>query len=290
MVPLTFFKNTLRRLGIGKITRWIDVMAEKLEISKAYFMLSVTRKPVLKVKDNSTGMAKLAVYYRISDNSNPTKVKLPSATKEHCLENCIKGFLEQSRAFNIDANAVGEGTWEFVKMLSQKYKKINIERTDYSNSAESLVHVFKRALKELPIGSPVYFAEDDYLYLPNSYKILMEGLTKADYVTLYDHPDMYIANPGVHPEISGGGENTKVFLTASSHWKCTNSTTHTFATTTDILLGDKKVFYKFISLSSFLLSDYEAFVYLSKKDHRLPHTGAFNTLRNQVFSAIHRLE
>jgi hypothetical protein len=78
----------------------------------------------------------------------------------------------------------------------------------------------------------VYFLENDYLHKENASTILREGFEiGADFVTLYDHPDKYI------PALSGGnlyieedgGEVTKIYLSKSSHWKITNSTTMTFA-------------------------------------------------------------
>jgi len=211
-------------------------------------------------------MKALTVYYRISDASS-RKERLPKCTKQYCLQNSLKEFYEFSQAFNIIADSVQENTRDFLVELSKEYKKISVERFNWSSGSKSFLYTLERAISELEIGSPVYFLEDDYLHRTNSYKILMEGLTIADYVTLYDHPDKYInaTEPYGNPEISGGGENTKVLLTASSHWKLTNSTTDCFATNTDILSKDKKIWHK---INSDYLFDYKTFVYLRKETGR----------------------
>ena len=213
---------------------------------------------------------KLTIYYRISDSPSPTKIKLNHATKEHCLENCIKEFLEPARAFNIIADNVNDATWDLINGLSRKHDKIHMERLSGFGGKKSLFHAIERSLTELETGSQVYFLEDDYLHRPDACKILMEGLTIADYVTLYDHPDKYVnaTEPEGNVEVRGGGEDTKVILTPSSHWKFTNSTTMTFAVTTGTLLKDKKIWHDFLLKREVPMYDYEVFACLRKKSGR----------------------
>ena len=77
----------------------------------------------------------------------------------------------------------------------------------------------------------VYFVENDYLHKDEAPKILEEGFSLgANFVSLYDHPDKYLdPSKGGNPHCEGGGEETRVYLTDSCHWKITNSTTMTFA-------------------------------------------------------------
>ena len=95
----------------------------------------------------------------------------------------------------------------------------------------------------------VYFLENDYLHKPNSQKIIREGLkTGAAFVSLYDHPDKYLSpENGGNPYCAGGAEDTRVYLTESTHWKITNSTTMTFAAKVSTLRENEKILRKHTS-------------------------------------------
>jgi outer membrane scaffolding protein for murein synthesis (MipA/OmpV family) len=63
----------------------------------------------------------------------------------------------------------------------------------------------------------------------------------ASFVSLYDHPDKYLPpSQGGNPYCEGGAEDTRVYLTKSTHWKITNSTTMTFAATVSTLKKNRR--------------------------------------------------
>ena len=180
------------------------------------------------------------VYYRLSDHGYQ-KVKPDYIDNEKCLNNFLRNFMElkntdlvYSDDITIIADNVGDETFDWLSS-----KKINVERTQLGSGAQSFNYVLDKAVK-LDDDTIVYFIEDDYLHLPNSRKILIEGISLgADYVSLYDHPDKYInANQGGNPFIEDGGEETKVYRSESCHWKLTNSTTMTFASRVKTLKED----------------------------------------------------
>lgn len=185
----------------------------------------------------------MKLYYRISDNSYK-KPKLIGATKEVCLMNFVKAFHE------VIFGPITPPPQDFIspmKIIADKCETktvamlqetgIPMVSTDYGN-AGSLKHAIDLAIEECDDDELVYFVEDDYLHLGSAPCLLLEGIARAEYVTLYDHPDKYTGQ-------YNGGEFSKVIKTASSHWRYTISTCMTFATKIKTLKEDYDVWKKY---------------------------------------------
>ena len=98
----------------------------------------------------------------------------------------------------------------------------------------------------------VLLLEDDYVWMPDAQKCIVEALDIADYATPYDAGDKYIDAGTVgptgtvgNPLIKGKSEVTRVYLTNSSHWKETNSTTCTFAAKAGTIKDDLNIYLAF---------------------------------------------
>jgi hypothetical protein len=209
----------------------------------------------------------MIIYYRVSNNSY-NKPKLDNVSKESCLKNALKHFIEYVELFHIVAdNVTDEKLIEYLEQINKEYSNVTLEYTQLNNAA-SFRYILSKALT-LDDEKFVYFLEDDYIHKNNSYKVLKEGLDLGHYATLYDHSDMYKnhSEGGDNPFIEGGGEDTKVLLTESSHWKLTISTTMTFATTVNILKEDLDIWNFHIQGNH--PHDFYAFVDLRKKDRSL---------------------
>jgi hypothetical protein len=178
------------------------------------------------------------IIYRISDGSHK-KDKLPNATKQHCLENACKVF--SGADLRILADNCGADTLQWLGRIGAP-----VEQTSLGN-AGTFRFALKLATESMTDEDIVYFLEDDYLHLPLAPKAIEEGLTIADYVTLYDHPDKYWnrADGGPNPLVRHGGERSRVLLTPSTHWKLTNSTTMTFAARVRVLREDLPVWMRY---------------------------------------------
>ena len=205
--------------------------------------------------------------YRISNNSY-NKPKLSNASKEQCFVNFLEHLFTPQDRLLVIADNVNEQLRHFlVKRLpaNATLREVNTG----SNAASFRLQL--DLVQELPDEELVMLHEDDYLYRghagdtpeqKHNRLALQEALAKADYVSLYDHPDKYLAPAqGGNPLINVQGmESVKLFLTAHSHWKLTNSTTLTFAVKAQTLKADQAIWLKHVSGTH--PHDYPAFLEL----------------------------
>ena len=166
----------------------------------------------------------MKLIYRISD-SGYNKVKPDFITNEICLKNFVEVFLPND--FTIKADNISEDT---KKMILKYVPEECIQHVKVGHGAGTFNLALDLALTYND-NEIVYFIENDYLHTSDAKKILEEGFDiGASFVSLYDHPDKYLApDRGGNPYCDGGAEDTRVYLTDNSHWKITNSTTMTFA-------------------------------------------------------------
>lgn len=166
----------------------------------------------------------MKIIYRISD-AGYNKVKPDFINNENCLKNATDVFYDSD--WLVIADNISQDT---DIMLQQYVGRNDIYYTSKGSGAETFNLALDIAL-QFKDNETVYFLENDYLHKPGSQKILQEGIDiGAPFVTLYDHPDKYLdPSLGGNKYCNGGAEDTRVYLTQSSHWKITNSTTMTFA-------------------------------------------------------------
>jgi len=168
---------------------------------------------------------KINIVYRIAEKSakNKVKVKPEWVNNKACLNNLISIAPKGTKIVVLGDN-LEDDTKTWIKELPVKF----IETAAHGNS-ETFIEALDYAL-ELDDSEIVYFVEDDYIHRPGAIDMIQEGLERADYVSLYDHPDKY------------NGQPKYLFLTDNSHWQFTHSTTMTFATKVKTLIYDEYVF------------------------------------------------
>jgi hypothetical protein len=204
-------------------------------------------------------MQMLKVYYRISDKGK-TIGKPAYINNKSCLENFCKTF-KNDIDITFVADNCDESTIEWLETFGRE-----IVRTSLGNAASCLYTLDLALSRARDETQRVYFVEADYLHRPDSQKVLLEGLERFDYVTLYDHPDKYMLR-SPNPFVKDGGEATKVYLTASTHWKETNSTTMTFAAKVSTLRKDRGIFAEFCANRN-IPDDFRCFTTLTKHKWR----------------------
>ena len=204
----------------------------------------------------------MKIIYRISD-AGYNKVKPDYITNENCLRNATKVFR------NSDWSVIADNISAETNDMVQKYVSVS---TILHTSEGSGAQTFNLALDEALTYDDdeiVYFIENDYLHKPGSELIIKEGLELgASFVTLYDHPDKYLdPSEGGNPYCQGGAEPTGVYLTNSTHWKITNSTTMTFAAKVKTLREVESILRKHITGS--YPRDFDMFLELAKNNRIL---------------------
>ncbi|MGB7978321.1 MAG: hypothetical protein WCF19_04075 [Chlamydiales bacterium] len=168
-------------------------------------------------------------------------------SKEACYRNLLATLDERIRLTHfLDTARDGD------HFLKGQAIEIN-EGTEAGSFLRMLEYVASLALHPDQI---VYFLEDDYLHRPGWIDVLLEGFsTAADYVTLYDHLDKYT----LYPKLS-----SKIFATASCHWRTTPSTTNTYAMRFSTLKEDFSIHRRF-SLGRKITADHDKFCFLKKR-------------------------
>ena len=164
----------------------------------------------------------MKIIYRVSDTGY-NNVKPKYIDNQKCLSNFCYVF--QDHDIIVMADNVSEDTRRMIQQHA-----VHLEHVNVGHGAGTFNLALDMALK-FDDDEIVYFVENDYLHIDEAPKILEEGFSLgANFVSLYDHPDKYLdPSKGGNPHCEGGGEETRVYLTDSCHWKITNSTTMTFA-------------------------------------------------------------
>lgn len=177
------------------------------------------------------------VIYRIADKGYK-KDKPEYINNKNCLKNASDIFSD-----NCDWHVIADNISKETEQMILNYQS-KLEHVSVGHGAGTFNLALDKALS-FNDDDVVYFLENDYLHLDGSVNAIYEGLSFADYVTLYDHPDKYW-DPmfGGNPYCKGGAEDTKVYCGKYSHWKITNSTTMTFASKVKTLKEDEAILRK----------------------------------------------
>ena len=204
----------------------------------------------------------MKIIYRIS-NTGYNKIKPEYINNENCLKNAVNVFKDAD--WSIIADNISSKTDDMI----QKYKSRNhINYVSIGDGAGTFNLALDKAL-QYKDDEIIYFIENDYLHKPGSQQIIEEGIELgASFVSLYDHPDKYLPpSQGGNPYCEGGAEDTIVYLTKSTHWKVTNSTTMTFAAKVSTLKENEEILRR--NTSGTHPNDFQMFIELRNNNQLL---------------------
>jgi hypothetical protein len=182
----------------------------------------------------------LAAAYRIYPKVSKAAQNLPFGDdKLRQAEICLGSFRNSLGSLRVKLWAILDGCPEEYRTLFERYFAakdvvfINLNsvgnRATYAKQLEILLSQRD--------AEYVYFAEDDYLYLPHQFPRMLSFLRDGqgvDFVTPYDHPDCY--------ELDLHREPKWVTVFEGHHWRTASSTCLTFLTRKSTLAKYERAF------------------------------------------------
>lgn len=203
----------------------------------------------------------MLIIYRISEEgAGYKKVKPDYINNENCLKNALRVFPEHLYEWLILADNISLNTGDMIR----EYYKGEIKHLAVGHGAGT----FNIALDEaLASGEEYfYFIESDYVHLPGASNALYDAFDLgADYVTLYLHPDKFIApqlggNPNVDDD---GGCFTKIYQGKTELFGLFDSTTMTFGASKQTLIKDEHILRKWTNMGHYP-RDFDMFLELKQ--------------------------
>jgi hypothetical protein len=180
----------------------------------------------------------LAVAYRIY----PKVSKIPAAFPDSKLKLaslCLRSFRRSLGPLRAKIFALLDGCPpEFERLFRDCFDPEDLELIRLQGIGNQATFVRQiEILLEQDASPIVYFAEDDYFYLPNQFSRVLSFLhafPDADFVSAYDHPDVY-SSP-----LHQAAQNIRWHQ--DRHWRTAASTCLTFLTRKQTLSETRRVF------------------------------------------------
>jgi hypothetical protein len=186
----------------------------------------------------------LAVAYRIYPIVSRPALGLPfSEDKYRLSEVCLRSFKESLGPLRVKIWAILDGCPGQYNQLFRNYfadDDLVLVPCDSLGNRASFGRQIEILMRQenAPL---VYFAEDDYFYLPNQFRLMVDFLNQnADthFVSPYDHRDCYTVRLHHEPKW--------IRVCASHHWRTASSTCLTFLTRQQTLVRYERIFRSYV--------------------------------------------
>lgn len=182
----------------------------------------------------------LAIAYRIYPRVAKPALGLPFSTDKLLLsEICLRSLKKSLGNMRVKIWVLIDGCPDAYSDLFRNYfaeeNLVLVQLNGIGNLATFEAQI--QVLIDQNASDFVYFAEDDYLYLPDQFRHMVEFLqchSDVHFVTPYDHLDCYRLQIHQHPK--------HLKLHGGCHWRTAASTCLTFLTRKETLRRTKSVF------------------------------------------------
>jgi hypothetical protein len=186
----------------------------------------------------------LAVAYRIYPEVSKPARELPFGNDKYLLsEACLRSFMESLGSLRVKIWALLDGCPPEYESLVRKYVDsgdLVVLRLDKIGNQATFARQIDILLKQTDADF-VYFAEDDYFYLPGQFREMIAFLAShedADFVSPYDHPDCY------NLDLHRGRKWIKAY--GAHHWRTAASTCLTFLARKEALKKCESAFHSYV--------------------------------------------
>ncbi len=220
----------------------------------------------------------LAVAYRIYPKVSKPALGLPfSDDKARLAEVCLQSFRRSLGDLRVKLWVLLDGCPpEYAEMFRRCFASEDLELIplpgigNYGTFNRQIEILLAQNAAEL-----VYFAEDDYFYLPDQFRLMMDFIrahSDADFVSPFDHLDCYTMELHRAP--------TWLRSSQGRHWRTAASTCLTFLTTRRTLAETARVF------RTYARKNYDSSLWLALTKERVTQPWSWIRLaRRQPFTA-----
>lgn len=200
----------------------------------------------------------LVIAYRIY----PSVSKIPPIFQDDKLklsELCLYSFKESLKNINFKLYAILDDCPEDYSLLFKHYFQNNdleiISLPKTGNAGTFGLQI--KLLLEQNLSEFIYFAEDDYFYLPDAFSEMLSFIRNddVDFLSPYDHPDYY--NLELHNYEYQTKKTDKIL------WRTSGSTCMTFLTKKSILEKTRNIF------NTYTRNNYDASIWLALTRKRI---------------------
>jgi len=145
---------------------------------------------------------------------------------------CFKSLFNAAKNANVDVHVIYDGDDNEYSKYIQSHDLKSFKQVHHGNALGSIKELHDTIYSMIDVYEHFYIAEDDYLYLPESMLVLLNGIETIGsdkLFTLYDHPDRYTRTD----DLTFNQES--IALTGSGHWRTCESTCYSFCLNRHVL-------------------------------------------------------